>query len=292
MIYALLAYVSFQLTVMISTLNRANLLRWWGGKVVICFAVVLAVMLLILAVAKLIKRYDLIDAAWGLMFIAVAVTSYLLQYGGIYQFDTQFVVTLMVIVWGLRLSWHIVRRIIATKAEDPRYVDLRKNWKGNETLNVFFRIYFVQAVLALVISMSVIHINLFADTFIPTTWNNWTFAGIAVWAIGFLIESRADSQLRKFVRQPENAGQVMNRGLWKYSRHPNYFGELTQWWGIFVICLGTPVGWFGLIGPVILTYLILFVSGIPPSEKRSAERKGWAQYKASTSAIIPLPTRQ
>lgn len=292
MIYLLLAYISFQLTVMYSTLARANLLQWWGTKVAICFGVIVGIMLLTFVIAKRIKRYDLIDAAWGWMFIGSAVASYLLQYGGIYQFDTQTVVTLMVIIWGLRLSWHIIRRVRATKTEDPRYVELRKEWKGNETLNVFFRIYFVQAVLALAISLTVIHINLFSDTFVATTWNNWTFAGIVVWAIGFLIESRADTQLRRFVRDPGNGGEVMNRGLWKYSRHPNYFGELLQWWGIFVICLGTPVGWFGLIGPVILTYLILFVSGIPPSEKRSAERKGWAQYKANTSAIIPLPTRQ
>jgi steroid 5-alpha reductase family enzyme len=292
MIYLLLGYLSFHLTIMISTLQRTNLLQWWGYKVAICFGVVVALMTVAFAIAKIIKRYDVVDAAWGLAFIAVATTSYLLQYGRVDQFDTQAVVTGLVIIWGLRLSWHIGRRIRASSAEDPRYVELRKGWRGNETLNMFVRVYLVQAVLALVISMPVIHINLFSDAFVQTTWNNWTFAGIAVWAVGFLIESRADAQLRKFVRNPANSGTIMDRGLWRFSRHPNYFGELAQWWGIFIICLGTPVGWFGLIGPVVLTYLILFVSGIPLMEKRFEGRKGWAEYKASTSAIIPLPHRQ
>ena len=292
MMYLLLGYISFHLTMMFSTLVRSNLLEWWGTKVAICLGVVAVLMTIVFVIAKHIKRYDLVDAAWGLAFISVAATSYLLQYGRIDQFDTQAVVTGLVIIWGLRLFWHIIRRIRATKSEDPRYVELRKNWKGNESLNMFVRVYLAQAVLALVIAMSVIHINLFSDTFVQTTWNSWTFAGIAVWAIGFLIESRADMQLRKFVRNPANSGKIMNRGLWRFSRHPNYFGELTQWWGIFIICLGTPVGWFGLIGPVVLTYLILFVSGIPITEKRFEGRKGWAEYKASTSAIIPLPHRQ
>lgn len=292
MVYLLLGYLSFQLTLMYSALTHAGLLEWWGYRVGWSFAAVSAVMLVMFIISKIIKRIDLVDAAWGLMFIAAAVTSYLLQYGAVSQFDTQLVATLLVVIWGLRLSYHMTRRVASTDSVDPRYVELASKWRGNRTLNEFVRIYLVQAVLALIIVMPVIHINLFADAFVKTTWNYWTLAGTVVWLAGFIFESIADGQLRRFVRRSENRGRIMDRGLWRYSRHPNYFGELTQWWGLFIICLGVPVGWFGLIGPVVLTYLILFVSGIPVTEKRFVGRKGWEEYKASTSVIIPLPHRQ
>jgi steroid 5-alpha reductase family enzyme len=271
----------------IATLLREGMFPWVVSEFLLCGLVAVVFMSVMFLAARKIGRYDLVDAAWGMSFISVALTSFLLQPGEWLEPDLQLLVTVLVIVWGGRLSWHILRRIQRTAEEDPRYVELRKTWRGNVAANIYIRIYLLQAVLALLICVPVIHINLFADNGItPLAW-----VGVAVWAIGFFFETVGDRQLRDFVSRPANKGKIMDRGLWRYTRHPNYFGELTQWWGIFLMCLTTPFGFVGIIGPVLISYLILYVSGIPLNEKRFEGRPGWARYKARTSGLIPLPPR-
>lgn len=292
MLYLLLGYLAFSFTLMYSVLQKNGLFEWWGMKMGIVFTAVFILMSLVFLAGRMIRRIDLVDAAWGWAAIVAVVTAYMLQRGSLLEFDTQMLVVLLVTVWGVRLSSHIIRRIRHTTKEDPRYVELRDKWRGNKTWNSFVRIYLLQAVLVTLVAMPAIHTILFSD-FQRQEMGVYVMSGLGMWLIGFVIESIADRQLRKFTRQPENKGKIMNRGLWRYSRHPNYFGELLQWWGMYVICLSVPVGWlFGLVGPMLLTYLILFVSGIPLMEKRFEGRKGWAEYKATTSAIIPLPHRQ
>lgn len=271
----------------VATLLREGMFEWVITDFLLCGLAAATFMSLVFLVARIIRRYDLVDAAWGSSFVIIALTSFALQPGDKMEFDLQSLVTALVIVWGGRLSWHIIQRIRHTQTEDPRYVELRKTWRGNVALNVYTRIYLLQALLALLICIPVIHINLFADNGItPLAW-----AGVLVWVVGFWFETIGDAQLRSFIRKPENKGKLMDRGLWRYSRHPNYFGELTQWWGILLMCLTTPFGWVGIVGPVLISYLILFVSGIPLNEKRFEGRPGWAAYKARTSALIPLPPR-
>lgn len=271
----------------IATLLREEMFPWVISEFLVCGFVAVVFMSAMFLAARKIGRYDLVDAAWGMSFISVALTSFFLQPSEWLEPDLQLLVTALVIVWGGRLSWHILRRIRRTTEEDPRYVELRKTWRGNVAVNVYIRIYLLQAVLALLICVPVIHINLFADNGItPLAW-----AGVAVWAVGFVFEAVGDRQLRDFVSQPANKGKIMDRGLWRFTRHPNYFGELTQWWGIFLMCLTTPFGFVGIISPVLISYLILYVSGIPLNEKRFEGRLGWAQYKARTSGLIPLPPR-
>ena len=242
-------------------------------------------MCVVFLVARKIKRFDLVDAAWGWAFIVPAVTSYFLNFSNIFTLNIQTVTTLLVIIWGVRLSRHILKRIKYSKTEDERYVGLRKRWKGNVELNVFLRIYLVQAFLAFVICLPVMYINFFA----VLSWSWIVSLGVIVWVIGFLFEAVSDRQLRDFVTNSENKGKIMTEGLWKYSRHPNYFGELTQWWGIFIICLAVPFGWINIIAPLLITYLILFVSGVPLNEERFKGRTGWSEYKKRTSMLIPLP---
>ena len=274
-------------TAAVATLLREGMFQWVMSDFILCGLAAVVFMSLVFMAARTIKRYDLVDAAWGVCFIVIALTSFFLQPGEKFEFDLQLLVTGLVIIWGGRLSLHILKRIRHTTHEDPRYVELRKTWKGNMTINVFLRIYMVQAVLALLISIPVVHINLFADNGITSL--AWT--GVAVWLIGFMFEAIGDAQLRNFVAQPKNKGKIMDRGLWRYSRHPNYFGELTQWWGIYLMCLTTPFGWVGIAGPVLISYLIIYVSGIPLNEKRFEGRPGWATYRKRTSALIPLPPR-
>jgi steroid 5-alpha reductase family enzyme len=240
----------------------------------------------VFAIGRRIHRYDVVDVAWGLVFIVISAISLLLS-------DTirltNILVFILVVVWGLRLSSHIYRRLRSTTSEDKRYVELRKKWQsGNESVAIFFRIYMVQALLATIICLPVIivnAVNVDAVTF-------FALAGTVIWAIGFSVESLADQQLRQFIRDPHDKGQLMTHGLWRYSRHPNYFGELALWWGVGIIALGVPFGWIGLIGPLLISYLIIFVSGIPPTEKAFAGRKGWDEYKRRTSILIPWRVRQ
>ena len=113
-----------------------------------------------------------------------------------------------------------------------------------------------------------------------------------VWLIGFFFEVVGDYQLKTFLANPKNKGKLMTPGLWRYTRHPNYFGEATMWWGIAIIALATPYGWVAIITPVLITYLLLFVSGVPMTEKSFAGKPGWDRYKRQTSIFLPLPPKE
>lgn len=248
---------------------------------------VIAYITLIFIISKILKRLDVVDIAWSGGFILAALTSFFIsKYKVEIGWNVQTVATILVLVWGLRLAYHILRRVAST-SEDPRYVELRKRWKGNTSLNAYFRIFFTQGVLATIISIAVIHINLSEPQ--PINWV--TYLGALVWLSGFLMESLSDYQLKKHLANPKNKGTIMTSGLWKYSRHPNYFGEATLWWGIFIIAFSLPFGWVAVITPVAITYLLLFVSGVPLAERRFEGRPGWAKYKKQTSVFVPLPPR-
>jgi steroid 5-alpha reductase family enzyme len=115
--------------------------------------------------------------------------------------------------------------------------------------------------------------------------------GLAVWFFGFTFEVIGDAQLKKFIKNPANKGRLIQRGLWTYSRHPNYFGEVTLWWGIWLMSLSAPNSWFTVFGPLTISILILKVSGIPMLEKKMAENPDFTEYKRRVSAFFPLPPR-
>lgn len=274
-------YISATITVLIMQ-NRLNESVQQSGYVLLA---VFVFMTLIFAVSRFLRRTDVVDAAWGPAFLVAALSAFILNPFELpIGFNVQTVVTALVAVWALRLSFTITKRLLK-KPEDIRYVNLRKEWKGNEFANTYLRIFAVQAVLATVISSAVIHINLS----LPTVLGTFAYVGIAVWVIGFLFESIGDAQLKRFLASSKNKGKLMTSGLWKYTRHPNYFGEATMWWGIFIIALSTPYGWLGIITPVVITYLLLFVSGVPMTEKAFEGKPGWDAYKAKTSKFLPLP---
>ena len=255
----------------------------------------LAVLLLVVvfmtgmfAVSRILKRTDVVDVAWGLAFFVAAVSSYIMNpYGITIGLNVQTLVTALVAIWAARLSYTIGRRLLI-KPEDHRYVTLRKQWKGNAGVNTYVRIFLVQALLATVISSAVIHTNLSLEAGIGIV----AIIGAAVWLLGFVFESVGDWQLKRHLADSANRGKLMTRGLWKYTRHPNYFGEATMWWGIFIIGLSTPYGWLGIVTPVIITYLLLFVSGVPMTEKSFKGKLGWNEYKRRTSMFVPLPPRE
>lgn len=229
------------------------------------------------------KRNDVADVAWGLGFVFLAWNSFYLSqdWSGV-----SLVVNLLVTVWGFRLAYHIYSRN-KDKPEDYRYKAWREEWGKWFYLRSYFQIYILQGFLLFLISLPVIFINLYQIK----SFGVLVLVGLLIWLIGFFFESVGDAQLARFIKNPENKGKLMQTGLWAYTRHPNYFGEVTQWWGIFIIALSASFGFISIIGPLTITFLILKVSGVPMLEKKMEQNPEFAEYKKRTSAFIPLPPR-
>lgn len=254
----------------------------------VLFLTALTLMTLAFGFSRLVRRTDIIDLMWGVVIVVVAISSLLASPHGVeIGYNVQTVTTALVTLWGVRLSYHIARRLISTP-EDPRYKNLRKKWHGSEAINSYVRVFVVQAALAVVVAAAVICINLGEEV----TLGIWAWLGLTVWIGGFLFESIGDRQLRQFLATTKSKGALMTRGLWRYSRHPNYFGEAMQWWGIWIIALSLPFGWMGIVSPVVITYLLLCVSGVPLAEKRAATKRGWKTYAKRTSMFIPRLPRE
>jgi len=254
------------------------------SDLLLILAMVLVYMTIVFVISQRLRRLDIVDVAWGGAFIVIALASLLLGNKG----ELHYLVSCLVAIWGLRLSFYILKRLKNSSGEDPRYVAMRTTWRGNKAVNAYFRVFMAQGILALLVSTGVVIINLSSETLLDIA----AILGTIIWLIGFLFESIGDSQLRAHLANPVNKGKLMTSGLWRYTRHPNYFGEAVQWWGIFIMAFGVPFGWIGIISPVLITILLVFVSGVPPTEKRFEGRPGWDVYKKRTSMFIPLPSKK
>ena len=228
-------------------------------------------------VVSLIKKRN--DVAWGLGFVLMTWVSFFLSSDSGVR---GLLVGVLVSVWGLRLAWHIYSRNKG-KAEDYRYLAWRKEWGKWFYIRSYFQVYLLQGVFLLLIVAPVLLINKSAGTALGLP----DIVGVLVWLVGFYFEAVGDAQLARFIKDPANKGKLMQSGLWAYTRHPNYFGEVTQWWGIWIIALSVSGGWLGIIGPITITFLILKVSGIPMLEKKMAENPEFTEYKKQTSMVIP-----
>jgi len=242
---------------------------------------VLAYMTAWFLVAKSRKRIDTVDRAWGLGFVLVAWAT-LAQSPSFHSLLIANIVT----VWGVRLAYHIHARHKRSK-EDRRYQEITSKWKGNFWLRAYTSIFILQGVLVILVGLPII---VAANQ--PIQGLSWlSYIGVVIWSVGFVIEAVADKELSDFLKQIKRP-KIMQTGLWRYSRHPNYFGELMQWWAIGIIALQVSYGWLGLIGPITLSVLIIFISGIPPTERARQNDKDYQIYKQKTSALIPLPNRK
>ena len=227
------------------------------------------------------KRNDLADVAWGPGFVLLAWVS--LINSEAFGIQNYFLATLITI-WGLRLSWHIHSRN-RSKSEDFRYKQWRIDWGKWFLIRSWLQVYMLQGFLLFLVALPVMMYN--SSNLEPFSWLSGI--GIVLWIIGFYFEAMSDYQLAQFKKNPDNKGKIIRTGLWKYSRHPNYFGEVVLWWGIYFICLDSIAFWPSIAGPLIITYLIIFVSGIPMLEKKYAGRADFEDYKKSTSVFFPLP---
>ena len=247
-------------------------------------ASILAYMTAWFIVAQIRGRNDIADVAWGLGFILAAAVSLLA--GEIYPLRG-LLVSGLVLVWGVRLAVHIHNRNRG-KGEDPRYRKWREDWGKWFVLRSFLQIFILQGILLLMVAIPVTFIN--QAPAVP--FGLFDFLGLAIWLYGFSFEVIGDWQLLMFTRNPDNKGKLMTSGLWRFTRHPNYFGEVTLWWGIWLMALALPGGWLTIIGPLTITILILKVSGIPLLEKPYEVRGDFQKYKLHTSAFFPLPPRK
>lgn len=244
------------------------------------FVGALTVQLITFVFALRLKRVDVVDVAWGLSFLGVTVLS--LTVAKSPESPITLLVDWLVFVWALRLTYHILRRFLRTNVQDERYTELMKTWpKRYRWVQVLFKIFVLQASLATIVGLPILAVH--AD---PAELSWLAYVGLTVWVIGFVCESVADWQLKQFLARPDRP-ELMTEGLWHYSRHPNYFGEITMWWGMALIACTTAFWWVGIIGALTITLLIRFVSGVPLAEARSASKKGWSSYQQRTSVLIP-----
>lgn len=239
------------------------------------FLLVLQYLVFLYAYRK--KRIDIIDVFWGLSFVMVCLIYAIINISNLNI--SSYVALLCITIWGLRLSSHIFVRFKSKREQDKRYTDITKSFIKNPIL-VYIKVFAVQAFLASIVTM------VFLSAALSSKYNSFLlFAGLILWLFGIAYESIADMQLKKNI--VNKAGSLMKTGLWKYSRHPNYFGELVQWWAIWLMVSGGEFAVAGLIGPLSISILIIFVSGIPPLEKHMAGKNGWGEYKKLTSMIVP-----
>lgn len=235
-----------------------------------------------------IKDVSIIDVFWGLGFVLLARV--LLSFNDS-AFTLQYLVAVMVTIWGARLALHIGLRKMSDRKEDWRYARWRKDWGKNFWWMSYFRIFILQGVL-----MSIVSAPIWLSALQTSTEIHWTvWLGTSLWLIGFVFEAVGDAQLSMFV-EAKRAGKVkkkiMTTGLWRYTRHPNYFGEISQWWGLFIVISTYSYGWVGIISPLLITYLLLKVSGISVIEDKYKNDKEFKAYKKRTSALIPMPPKE
>ena len=225
------------------------------------------------------KDNSIVDVAWGLGFIGVTLLTFFLKEGWTTR---QLIVSVMIFSWGTRLALHIAIRKRG-KGEDFRYAKWRQDWGRWFVLRSYFQIYMLQGVFLLIIALPILLINLSQKEDLTVV----DLLGIGVWCIGFFFEAAGDYELQQFKKRPENKGRIITTGLWKYTRHPNYFGEVVMWWGIFLIALSVQNGWIAVLSPLTISFLLLRVSGVTMLEKKYQGNSEFEAYAKRTNAFFP-----
>ncbi|MBK5113981.1 MAG: DUF1295 domain-containing protein [Candidatus Heimdallarchaeota archaeon] len=269
------------------------------------FTGIFVFMIIMFFIAVLLKNNSIIDICWSLNFILGVYISFLITVFSHKQVNLiQIILTILISIWGFRLAYHVARRNIG-KGEDKRYAERRESWTKNFYLKSFLLIFMMQGLWASIAASPVIFAN---SLFYGAPWQSWVFGGWqifyptvwqvvpialggAIWLIGFFFESVGDRQLKKFIRNRDNRGKIIENGLWKYTRHPNYFGEITMSWALFIITFAN-TEWAHLIviffvAPLMYHLLIRYFTGVPEVEKHLITKPGYKEYQERTNVLFP-----
>lgn len=243
------------------------------------FILLFAFFFIVFMIGQIKKNNSIVDIAWGSGFVISALYNF---FRSAEAGSKGIIITICIAIWGLRLSYHIAKRNLG-KPEDYRYVNMRQQW-GNKfvLLKSFFNVYFLQMIIMYIVSLPVIYAS---TTTQALSWYN--YLGIILWAVGFFFESCGDYQLKQFIKNPLNKDKIMDKGLWSLTRHPNYFGDSSMWFGIFLIAISNINGLWIIVGPALMTFFLVFVSGVRLLEKKYKGNKEFEDYKMRTSAFIP-----
>jgi steroid 5-alpha reductase family enzyme len=247
---------------------------------------IVAVMVTVWLVSLLVRDASIVDIAWGPTFVVVGLVAAMAGDGAS---DRRILLLGLVGIWGVRLGGYLAWRNLG-HGEDYRYQAMRRHYGPRFGLISLVVVFGLQGVLVWVVSLPV---QLAATAAEPAELGLLAVAGVLLWLVGLVFEAGGDAQLARFKRDPANAGAVLDRGLWRYTRHPNYFGDFCVWWGIFLVAAETVPGRWGIVGPAVMTLLLLRVSGVAMLEKTIANRRpGYVDYVQRTSTFFPRPPRR
>jgi len=238
-------------------------------------------MCIMFVIAQLVKNNSIVDIGWGAGFIIVTSVTYFVYADERFH---QKLASYLVIVWGLRLSIYIGIRNMG-HPEDFRYANWRKEWGDNFLIRSFLQVFMLQGLIMFINTLPIVVIN--NDLSVFKSYKVLYPVGVVVWAIGFLFEALGDYQMYMFKCSHHPKGKIMDKGLWRYTRHPNYFGEAVMWWGIFMLAIPSGHWYISVWAPVTITFLLLKVSGVTMLEKKYEGNDAYSQYKRKTNSFIP-----
>jgi steroid 5-alpha reductase family enzyme len=258
----------------------------FGLTLITAAAALLVMMAVTFAVALRIRKHSVVDTAWGLG-IALAAVVGLLASAGHGQPARRYLLLAAAVIWGLRLAGYVTWRNHG-QSEDPRYRDLLSRAPGHPNAYALRTVYLLQATILWLACLPVQ-----AGLLERAPAGPLTVIGGLLWLGGFVFESAGDWQLARFKADPGNQGLIMDRGLWRYTRHPNYFGDACMWWGLFLISLGSWAEVPTIVAPLLMTFILTRGTGQRLTDQRmAATRPRYADYAARTSGFIPLPPRR
>jgi steroid 5-alpha reductase family enzyme len=246
---------------------------------------IVVLMLVTWVLSVVVHNASIVDVVWGLGFVVVAWVVFARVDGNT---NRQRLLVAMTTIWGLRLATYLFIRNHG-KGEDYRYRAMRKRWGPRFALISLGTVFAFQGLMMWIVSLAV----QLGQVRVTPSLGVVAYVGVAVWAVGLFFEVVGDAQLARFKKDPANAGVVMDKGLWRYTRHPNYFGDACVWWGIALVAAETGLGAWGFIGAIVMTVLLRRVSGVTLLEKSLVKRRaGYVEYVARTSPFVPRPPRR
>jgi steroid 5-alpha reductase family enzyme len=255
----------------------------FGGVAAASLAILVVVHGITFLIGRRIGRYNIVDVTWGIGFVAVAAVAAALGTGDLFR---RLLLLILVAVWGVRLAWHTIVKS-AGKGEDPRYGDLLRG--DFSAARVLRKVFVVQAAATWFVSLPLQVSAVLGPT--PPLLLPVLMVGVLLWVVGVLFEAIGDHQLRRFKADPANKGVIMDRGLWAWTRHPNYFGDACVWWGLWLAGMAAWVSLLTVLSPVLMTYFLVSATGAKLTEKYMRNRPGFAEYRSRTSFFVPTPPK-